>query len=79
MPVGRSARGVTVQLSAACRWSGASAQSRRLAGLAATATTRATHGLFDPTPLVLGAPAAQSTPHIALSTAHIAQRTAHPH
>jgi hypothetical protein len=54
MPVGRSARGVTVQLSAACRWSGTSAQSRRLAGLVVTATTRAAHARVAPTPLVLG-------------------------
>jgi hypothetical protein len=80
MSVGRSARGVTVQLSAACRWSGASAQSRRLAGLAATATTRATHGLFDPTPFVLGAPAAPGTPHGAHRTKHGAPAlsTRHP-
>lgn len=32
-PMGRSARGVTVQLSAERRWTGASPQSRRLAGL----------------------------------------------
>ena len=32
-PIGRSARGVTVRLTSARRWTGASPQSRRLAGL----------------------------------------------
>lgn len=33
-PMGKSARGVSVRLAASARWTGASAQSRRLAGLA---------------------------------------------
>jgi len=40
MPVGRSARGVSVQIAARACWTGASAQSRRLAGFVPTITPR---------------------------------------
>lgn len=39
-PMGRSARGATVELEAASRWTGASPQSRRLAGFAVRARVR---------------------------------------
>jgi recombination protein RecA len=58
LPVGRSARGVTVHLSAASRWDGTSAQSRRLSGLTAEATIHASHALFGTTTFTLGC-----TPH----------------
>ncbi len=68
MPLGRSARGVTVQLSAVSRWDGTSAQSHRLTGLTAEATVHASHALFGTTALTLGRPL---TPHLAeLRTAH---------
>jgi len=61
MPLGRSARGVTVQLSATSHWSGTSLQSRRLAALTAEARIGASHGLFGTTTLRLGP---TPTPHL---------------
>ncbi len=63
MPLGRSARGVTVHLSAVSRWIGTSPQSRRFAGLTADATLRASHALFGATALVLGSPSSYPPRH----------------
>jgi len=54
MPIGRSARGVTVHLSAVRRWSGTSLQSRRFAGLTVEVTTSASHALFGTTTMAFG-------------------------
>jgi hypothetical protein len=56
-PMGRSARGVTVTLEAASRWTGASPQSRRLAGL-------------DMRPHVVGMGMGTKVRHWALGTGH---------
>jgi hypothetical protein len=46
-PLGRSARGLTVQVSATPRWQGTSLQSRRLAGLDVTARFQTAHAVVQ--------------------------------
>lgn len=58
-PLGRSARGVTVQLSGSRCWSGASLQSHRLMGIAADVRAGASHAIFGTTRLELGQPASE--------------------
>ncbi|HUF49065.1 MAG TPA: hypothetical protein VMM93_14710 [Vicinamibacterales bacterium] len=52
--LGRSARGVTVQVSAAPRWQGTSAQSRRLAALEITARFQTAHAVVQSVDLESG-------------------------
>ena len=75
-PLARSARGMTVHLSASCRWCGTSPQSRRLVGLTADATVRASHALAGRTTFALGT---ERMPHAAPSIQHPALRTSTEH